>query len=339
MRSKSRLGKRMMVQADGGTASFRFTTDDIPLRERTAAVRGMHERCTLAFQPEPMEPLSDQPVRVSITQWALPGLGIMSGILCGLRQHIRPERYAPTGADDVFLAVSTAGASAVGRTGDQVDVRDGDAFVATRGAKGFTVARPTQVRFVGLRFPVRALSPLVPDLDRSEIRVIPRGTAALELLRKYLGMIVEQGTLATSDLRRAAVTHVYDLAALTVGTTPEGAELARDRGVRAARLEAIKADVKGRVDDGDLSIAAVAARHGVTPRYVQKLFETDGTSFSEFMLGQRLANAYRMLTNPLHSNRSISDVAYGVGFNDLSYFNRTFRRRYGSTPSEIRHGC
>src|SRR5262249_1363567 len=202
----------------------------------------------------------------------------------------------------------------------------------------FTVARPAQVRFVGLRLPLGALSPLVPDLDHSEIRVIPRATPALNLLRRYLRLIAQESALATADLQRAAATHVYDLAALALGTTADGAERARTRGVRAARLEAIKADITAHLDEANLSIATVATRNGVTLRYLQKLFETDGTSFSEFVVGRRLANAYRMLTNPFQSHRAISNIAYDVGFNDLSYFNRAFRRRYGSTPSEVRHG-
>jgi AraC-like DNA-binding protein len=46
-----------------------------------------------------------------------------------------------------------------------------------------------------------------------------------------------------------------------------------------------------------------------------------------------------MLVDPRYSDRSISAVAYEAGFGDLSYFNRTFRRRYGGTPSDIRHGA
>src|SRR5262249_44474550 len=78
---------------------------------RPTAVREIPERCTLPVKPEPMEPLSDQPVRVNITQWVLPGLGIMKGTLCALQQRIRPERFAPTGADDIFLNLSMAGTS------------------------------------------------------------------------------------------------------------------------------------------------------------------------------------------------------------------------------------
>ena len=92
-----------MTPAIGAAAFFRFSTDDLPPHERATAVREMHERCTLPVKPEPIQPLSDQPVRVSITQWALPGLGVMSGALCGLRQQIKPEHSAPTGGDDVLV--------------------------------------------------------------------------------------------------------------------------------------------------------------------------------------------------------------------------------------------
>jgi hypothetical protein len=64
--------------------------------------------------------------------------------------------------------------------------------------------------------------------------------------------------------------HILDLLALTIGVDRDVAAQAGARGVRAARLQAIKADVWSRLRDGELSLAAVAARHGVTPRYPGK---------------------------------------------------------------------
>jgi hypothetical protein len=72
-----------MTPANSGAAFFRFSTDNMPPHQRVAAVREMHERSTLPVQPEPMEPLPDQPTRVNVTQWALPSLGIISGVLGG----------------------------------------------------------------------------------------------------------------------------------------------------------------------------------------------------------------------------------------------------------------
>jgi AraC-like DNA-binding protein len=74
----------------------------------------------------------------------------------------------------------------------------------------------------------------------------------------------------------------------------------------------------------------------VTPRYIHKLFENEGLTFSSFVLGQRLSRAHRMLSDPRFADRNISTVAFDVGFGDLSYFNRTFRRRYVATPTDIK---
>jgi AraC-like DNA-binding protein len=66
------------------------------------------------------------------------------------------------------------------------------------------------------------------------------------------------------------------------------------------------------------------------------LFERAGTTFSEFVLDQRLMLAYRLLTSPLNSTRKVSDVAHMSGFGDVSYFHRAFRKRFGATPADIR---
>ena len=107
--------------------------------------------------------------------------------------------------------------------------------------------------------------------------------------------------------------------------------------MRAARLQAIKSDIAANLEDDALALPAVAARHGVTPRYVHRLFEGEGVTYTQFVLRQRLERAYRMLRDTRMAGRSISAIAYDVGFGDLSYFNRAFRRRYGATPSDIRH--
>ena len=108
------------------------------------------------------------------------------------------------------------------------------------------------------------------------------------------------------------------------------------RGVRAARLRAIKADVVESIANGGLSADRIAARHRLSERYIRKLFETEGTSLSDFVLSQRLLRAHRMLTDPRLAGHTITEIAFEAGFNDLSYFNRAFRRRYEFTPSEIR---
>lgn len=104
-----------------------------------------------------------------------------------------------------------------------------------------------------------------------------------------------------------------------------------------ARLEGIKRIVLKHLGDPGLSVTRVAATHGVTARYVQMLFEGERTTFSAFVLAERLAVAHRMLRDPRLSGRPIGTIALDAGFGDLSYFNRVFRRTYGGTPTDIRN--
>ena len=140
------------------------------------------------------------------------------------------------------------------------------------------------------------------------------------------------------ELRRQAVAHIHDLIALATGATRDAAEIAKARGARAARLPLIKQDIATRLDEPDLSVATVAARQRINARQIQRLFESEGTTFTEYVLAQRLARAHRLLTNPLHASQKISTIALDVGFGDLSHFNRAFRRRFGMAPSDLRTG-
>ena len=143
-------------------------------------------------------------------------------------------------------------------------------------------------------------------------------------------------SIAAPGLRSLAINHVHDLIALALGVTRDAGETTNAGGLRAARLRAAKVYILENSFQQDISVSVVSAHLGVTPRYLQRLFEADGTTFSAFLLGQRLARAYRMLCDRQFLDRPVGVIAYDVGFGDLSYFNRCFRRQYGATPTEIR---
>jgi AraC-like DNA-binding protein len=219
--------------------------------------------------------------------------------------------------------------------GQTLDLGCGQAIVLT-GAEPAFLRVPKLGNYVNLRVPVCRLSPLIADLDAAYCRPIPADNPALQLLTRYISVLNETEAFVTPDLRRQAVVHIHDLIALAIGATRDAAEIAKSRGARAARLRAIKEDIATWLDRPDLSVAAIAARHRIKPRWVQRVFESEGTTFTEYVLGQRLVGAHRLLTDVRYSGQKISTIAFNVGFGDLSYFNRAFRRRYGVTPSELR---
>jgi AraC-like DNA-binding protein len=189
-------------------------------------------------------------------------------------------------------------------------------------------------RGISVTVPRKVLAASVPRLEDCFGLAFPR-SQALTLLTGYIGLLAQDHLLASANLRRLAVAHVHDLVALA-GASRDAAEIAKGRGLRAARLHAIKADIRASLGEQGLSLTAIAARHGVTPRYVQALFADEGSTFSEYLRGERLARVHQMLCDPLHTARTTSSIAYDAGFGDLSHFNRAFRRRYGGTPSDVR---
>jgi AraC-like DNA-binding protein len=218
--------------------------------------------------------------------------------------------------------------------GEEVDVNAGEAV-------GILHSEPGAIQFrelddIAVMVPRPALAPLVPDLEEAATRLIPQTNDALGLLRLYLGTWRKGFPVADPALCRLAVTHVLDLVAVALGATRDAASIANRRGVRAARLKAVKADIAANLTTRDLSVTAVALRQRVTPRYIHMLFDGEGTTFSQFVLAERLARAHRMLLDPRHAHQSIGTIAYANGFGDLSHFNHAFRRRYGATPSDVR---
>lgn len=105
---------------------------------------------------------------------------------------------------------------------------------------------------------------------------------------------------------------------------------------RAGRLSAILRLNETSSRDPDLSAVKVARSLGITPRYVHLILEQTGRSFSRHLLETRLQKAAVLLRDPLWRERRIGDIAAEAGFTDLSHFSRSFRRRYGSTPSAMR---
>ena len=315
---------------------FRFSTGDLPEALRLTAVRELHERIPLSGSIEPLQPLPNCRVRVDITKRALPGLGIMSGILCGVRQAARPRTSVSSNEDDLLLAINLQGTSIVHQDDQELRLRGGDAMLATRGPSGFSIFRTMPTRFLGFRVPRNAVVPLVGQLDNTPIQVVPRGRETLNLLAIYAGAVVGGEPVRTQEVSRLVVTHIHDLIAVVVGATKDSQATAERRGIAAARLHAIMADITAHLGDCDLTATAVAQRQHMTPRYVHKLFELEGITFSAFVLARRLSLAYRLLSDGRFRHRHISSMAFEVGFGDLSYFNRAFRRSYGATPSEVR---
>jgi AraC-like DNA-binding protein/ligand-binding sensor protein len=83
-----------------------------------------------------------------------------------------------------------------------------------------------------------------------------------------------------------------------------------------------------------LSLSAVAQAAGASVFHFCKVFrKSTGLKFTDYVARVRLEDARKKLLNP---NRRVSEVAYDVGFQSLTQFNRMFKRVFGQSPTEFR---
>jgi len=309
----------------------RFSTTDLPERDRVTIWREHYARMALRLD---IEPVSDASFDCALVTRALPGVQLLDAAMSA----VRTREFAADGNDDLALIVNQKGAFMGSARGREITLGEGDALLISSDDVGVFERRDPGGSF-SLRIPRSYLSSVVFDVDDSVMHLIPRHTEALRLLIGYAKPLVDDLPLDTPLLRNTVAAHLHDLVALTLGATRDAADAARGRGIRAARLKLAKAYVADNSGRRDLSVGAVAAHLGVTPRYVQRLFEDEGSTFSTFLLERRLVRARRMLIEPRFAQRAVSAIAYDVGFNDLSYFNRSFRQQYGATPRDIRNAA
>lgn len=105
---------------------------------------------------------------------------------------------------------------------------------------------------------------------------------------------------------------------------------------QAATLHRICQTIERRLEDAELTPTRIAQVEGISERYLQKLFEGVGDSFSHYVRERRLQRAWADLSNPAAAGQSISEIAYRYGFADSAHFSRSFRQRFGVPPREFR---
>jgi AraC-like DNA-binding protein len=217
---------------------------------------------------------------------------------------------------------------------------------------------------VALRFEPRGLG-VPPDAAGLRQLYLLAATTSVALARAYTGALVAPLSLAfasppppagADEIGRyfgapprfgaAATELVFELAALAlpvVGADPAlYAIVARHADELLARREApppdawaerARAHVVTTMGRGSVELGAVARALGVSERTLQRRLGEEGTSFQEVLDAARYELARAYLPN---ARLSLSEIAYLLGFQDLSAFYRAFARWAGVTPAEFR---
>jgi AraC-like DNA-binding protein len=105
---------------------------------------------------------------------------------------------------------------------------------------------------------------------------------------------------------------------------------------RAAMLLRVQRFIDNHLGEGDLSTGRIAAEHHVSVRYVQKLFESTGTTVREWIRMRRIERCRHYLLDERFNSVPVGAIGSRWGFTDPAHFSRVVRQHLGMSPSELR---
>lgn len=309
---------------------MRFSTSWLPAKDRLDIWREEFGRRFVRLE---FEPLDDDPLLYDTTFLTLGDATVAKGEISAISCS-RTRSMLNDGNSDIVLLIQEDELmyAEQGRFGQDISV--GEGLVRRSDEPGRTLLRPG--RFLTLNLPVTQLSERVADVDRLGMTVIRQGSEALGLLAGYCRMVMALRDGGSAPARSMMCKHLLDLASLAIGANRDAWLVAQDRGVRAARRLAAISAIRKNASRPDYRIAELAAELKVSESYLRKLFAEVSQTFSSLLLEARLAMARDKLLDTRFDGLQISQIAFDSGFGDVSYFNRTFYRRFEKTPTETR---
>ncbi|MFC7547985.1 helix-turn-helix domain-containing protein [Plantactinospora sp. GCM10030261] len=307
-----------------------LSTDQVPPRERVAYWREVICRTFVRLDVDTATgPFAGQVTSVPVGAVRFSRIDANPMTVHRRLPHIDEARQ-----DEVLLAVHLAGEAFGAQDGRQVHLRPGDLAL-------FDAGRPYTVDFTGpsafhhlvVQMPTALLRPRLGGLE--SVTAVPiRHTEPLGgLVWSFLTNLARRAPALDPALHETLAAQAMDLVATTLGSRT--GRTAADS-VRTTHLRRAYAYVEAHLGDPGLCPASIAAGLHISERYLHRLFETEPRSVIRTVWSRRLDRCRRDLSDPALNARTVMDIARRWGFRDPAHFSRTFRARYGHSPSERR---
>jgi AraC-like DNA-binding protein len=295
-------------------------------------IREWREQYARRYLRVDFEPLPGPAFRASVKP-ILPELRIVRAALSpGLL--FRDEDLLRDEDDRIGFVVAQSGKLTARHLGREVQLAPGDATMMLMSATGGVWWRESSVLF----------DMLIPPTEweargaRFEDVLMQRlwgKSDFMQLLRSYIRSLERSGLTTFGDNHTIVRRHVIDLVVLTASRHGSVGESTLSA-VVAAHTHTIFDYLATHFSDPELSLSKVARRLQISTRYLQRMLEISGTTFTAHVTELRLNHAFALLTAQGKSDVRICDVALQAGFSDISHFNRLFRSRFGDTPKGVR---
>lgn len=307
----------------------RFSTDQLPRQQRLPFLHDFVGRQVARWQ---FKPLSDE-LSIDVGAFALSDDVTVGRVKYSPISGARTRELIADGRHNYMLTVHDADHEIDVEGGPPIIIKAGDMLLVNEGTCSRFRLPSIRANLVSLGFG-RLLDRLPGLASRSHYH-IAAAAPGVAMVRDYADLLYRNSANA-ADAQDMTSGHFYDLVAHSLAGQVKSDTDCTRMGVGGARLELAKREILKQLHDPALGVTAIARGQGVTPRYLQRLFEGEGQTFTEFLRDSRLDLAFARLDDAARSGDGISMIAFDCGFSDLSHFNRSFRRRFGRTPSDVR---
>ena len=251
-------------------------------------------------------------------------------------QHVvRSRRRIRQAPNDCFLvSIQCRGMGSVTQEDRVAELGVGDFAI-------YDASQPYELRFrepfeqLVLRLPRHYFSHRIACPERLTALAFRSSQGPVSIVSNFISHLYRQ--LHGLDSASTAAVHqalVDLLIAALAGTSTRGMFTSNQLVMR----QRIKSFVETRLSDPCLNCTLVSEAHGISVRYLNKLFENDDVSLSEWMWARRLDRARVSIESSQTTGQSITQIAYDWGFKDPAHFSRAFKARYGEPPSAYRRG-
>jgi AraC family transcriptional activator of tynA and feaB len=267
-----------------------------------------------------------------------PAAGMIQGVTLGagtLWTILSPPAlvsYVPRARTDVHahfsLMMQLEGATYATQASRACTLNPGDLCVIDEMEPFELEVRGQNSRIAVLQMPRHAVLSRKSGIEKRTAQAFSAQEPGTMLLRNLVKNLVDSVQFLESDQRAAALASVIHMLAapkLPGGDAPSGRI--------HQRIAATLAFIDAELSDPSLTAQRVACAQGLSRRRLdQILLGNLGTSLSAQIWARRLTQAASDLLDPRFAHKTVTEIAFGVGFEDAAHFARAFKRRYHCTP-------
>jgi AraC family transcriptional regulator, positive regulator of tynA and feaB len=243
------------------------------------------------------------------------------------------EHHLDATADELILVRQTRGRTVI-QQGDRTSSLDPGEMTLVEPRVPYHARLAPGTSLLVTKFPRRNLMERIGRIDRFVARKLTADFGQTGLLSDFLRVLPAHTEALTATAAQVS-DQLLDLLAAGLWKLG-GDEIPRFASSRALLRMQLRAVIERSVEDHTINARGIAGSVGIGLRYANAILSDADTSVGRLLQARRLEHCRRALADPLKMHRSISDIAYSLGFTDMTHFGRRFRQAFGVLPSDYR---